>query len=173
MTPATAMRLWEISDELGEIGALVAEGGGELTDEMAARLDAMEGAFEEKVVNIALFVRECETRAAGAKAEKDRLAAIEKANNAQADWYKSYLVQCMGASGIRKIEHAKARVRVQKSGTPSIAYHGEVDALPESFIRVVPESRSVDRKAITEAVRAGEDMPEGVIVSYSESAVIY
>lgn len=170
---AQPMRLWEIKDELQEIGALIVEGGGELTDELAARLDAMEGTFEEKVVNTALYVRQCELNAADAKAEKDRLAAIQKAYERQVAWYKDYLVYCMNGAGIKKVETPRARVRVQQSGTPSIDYQGEIDALPESFVRVVPESRSVDKKAMTQALRDGEELPEGVVVRYSESAVIY
>lgn len=165
--------LWAITDELAEVGALIADGDGELTPELEARLDSLEGALEGKVERIALFIRESETLADGAKAEKDRLAAIEKAHRRKVDGLKEYLLRCLPAAGRERVETAKVRVRLQKSGTPSIDYRGDLDALPPSFVRVVPESRAVDKKAITQAIRDGEPMPEGVVVSYSTSVVLF
>lgn len=164
--------LWAITDELAEVGALIADNDGELTPELEAKLDSLEGALEAKVERIALYIRESETRADAAKAEKDRLAAIQKANQRKADGLKEYLLRCMTGAGVDRVETHRARVRVQRSGTPSIEYWGDLDALPVSFVRVVPESKVVDKKAITQAVRDGEAMPEGVVVTYSNSVRI-
>lgn len=163
-----ANTLWAITDELAEVGALIADGDGELTPELEARLDALEGALEEKVERIALYIRESETLAAGAKAEKDRLAAIQKAHERKVDGLKTYLLRCLSSAGVKRVETAKARVWSQKSGTPSIDYHGDLDALPADFVRVIPESKQLDKRAITDAIRDGETPPDGVVVSYSE-----
>src|SRR5690606_26172860 len=119
-------------------------------------------------------VRHCETLADGAKAEKDRLAAIEKAWKRQADGLKTYLLRCLMSAGVQRVETARARVRLQRSGTPSVDYHGDLDALPPEFVRVVPESRVLDKQAITARVRENKDatLPEGVVVSYSTSVRI-
>lgn len=164
--------LWAITDELAEVGALIADGDGELTPELEAKLDALEGALNDKVERIALYIRESETLADGAKAEKDRLAAIQKAHQRKADGLKEYLLRCMSGADVDRVETSKARVRLQKSGTPAIDYHGDLDALPADFVRVVPESRVIDKKAITQAIRDGEEPPEGVVVSYSTSVRI-
>jgi hypothetical protein len=172
MMEAKTTTLWAITDELAEVGALIADNEGELTPDLEARLDALEGALEEKVERIALFIRESETLADGAKSEKERLYAIEKAHRRKADGLKEYLLRCMSGAGRERVETARARVRLQKSGTPSIDYHGDLDALPADFVRVVPESRVLDKKAITQAIRDGETPPEGVTVSYSTSVRI-
>lgn len=170
---STAMKLWEITDELDEIGALIAEAGGELTPEMEERLDATEEALKAKVESVALFIRDRELEAKKAKEEKDRLAAIQKAHENTVEGLKTYLLRCLSRAGVEKVETHRARVRRQTSGTPSIDYHGDVDALPEDFVRVIPERRSVDKKAITQAIRDGEDPPEGCVVTYSEYVRIF
>lgn len=164
---ARSKALWALTDELAEVGALIADEGGELTPELEARLDALEGALEAKVERIALYIRESQTLADGAKAEKDRLAAIEKAHTRKVDGLKEYLLRCMSGAGRERVETSRARVRLQRSGTPSIDYAGDLDALPGSFVRVVPESKVLDKQAITQAIRDGEDPPEGVVVRYS------
>ncbi len=169
---ATAKRLWEVTDELAEVGALIAEAGGELTPELEERLARSEGAFESKVESVALFIRHSELEADNAKAEKERLAAIQKHHENAVRGLRTYLLRCLSTAGVQKVETHRARVRIQKSGTPSIQYGGDLGVLPPSFVRVVPETRELDKKAITEALRAGEELPEGIQVSYSNSVRI-
>ncbi len=164
--------LWEIADELMDVGALIAEGGGELTDELLARLEAVEGSLESKVERIALFIQDLSGDAEKAKTEEKRLAAIHKYYARQATGLKAYLGRCMASADVRKIETPKVRVRLQKSSTPSVSYRGELEALPDSFIRVVPESRVLDKKVATQAFKDGEELPEGLEVTYSESVRI-
>lgn len=171
-TATAPRRLWEIADELGEIEALVAEGGGELTPDLEARLNAMEGAFETKVENIALMAREAKLEGEKAKVEKERLAAIQKRNEATMTWAKKYLHGCMVSAGVRRVETHRATVRIQKSGTPAIDYTGDLMDLPRQYVRVIPESVVLDKAALTETVRAGGEVPDGVRVTYSESLVI-
>lgn len=161
------MKLWEIADELVRIAEDIVEAGGELTPDLEARLAAHEGALESKVEAIALLVRQREVDAEAAKAEETRLGAIRRAHERTAVSLKGYLLACLSAAGVQRVETPLARVRVQRSGTPSINYGGEVTALPEWARKHVPESWDIDRKAILEAVRAGDDVPEGVVVAYS------
>ncbi|MEQ1573096.1 MAG: siphovirus Gp157 family protein [Vicinamibacterales bacterium] len=171
-TATAPKRLWEIADELGEIEALVAENEGVLTPDLEARLDALEGTFESRVESIALMAREAKLDAEKAKAEKDRMAAAQKRNEATVAWAKKYLHECLIKAGTRRVETHRATVRIQKSGTPSIDYAGDVMELPRQFVRVIPESVTVDKAALTEVVRAKGEIPEGVVVTYSESVVI-
>lgn len=163
-----SMKLWEITDELAEIGALLSEAEGELTPELEQRLDAMSGAFDGKVESIALFVRHSKLEAEKAKAEKDRLAAIEKFHARQADGLLTYLLRCMTAAGVTSVDTHRARVRVQKSGTPRVTFAGDVDELPQAFVRIIPEKHELDRGAVTEAFRAGKELPDGIRVEFSQ-----
>lgn len=165
--------LWAITDELSEVGALIAEAGGELSPELEARLDAAEGAFEDKVERVVLYIRHVQLLADNAKAERDRLAKIQKYWESQAEGLKNrYLLGALARAGVKRVETERARVRVQKSG-PSIEYHGDLSALPESFVRVVPETKVLDRSALLEVARAGLTLPDGVTAIYGQSVVIY
>ena len=158
MEAAQPLKLWELTDELEAIAAEVMEAEGELTPEMEERLEAIEGAWEEKVERVALKVRELEALAKAAKEEADRLGAIQKAYQRGADGLKSYLHVQLHKREVPKVETARARVRVQKNGRPSILWTRELDELPETF-------RKVEVKCDTQAAyrewKEGGELPEG------------
>jgi hypothetical protein len=156
-------KLWAISDELEEIGALLAEAGGELTPDLEARLDAVEGEFLAKVERVALYIRECERMAEGAKVEKDRLARIQKANESTADGLKRYLLAHLERHGRDKVDTYRARVRRSPS-PPSYRWAGDTyEAIPEPFRRTrVTHSLNVD--AVKEAIMEGAPLPPEIMV---------
>ena len=154
-------KLWAISDELEEIGALLAENGGELTPDLEARLEAVEGEFLQKVERVALYVRECERMAEGAKVEKDRLAAIERANKRTADGLKAYLLAHLERHGRDKVDTSRARVRRSLS-PPSYRWTGDdYEKIPAPFrrTRVV---HTLDVDAVKQAQSNGEPIPAEV-----------
>lgn len=157
---ATA-RLWQIADELDEIAELIAEGGGELTPELEARLDALDGAFDEKVERVALVVRERIAFAEAAKMEEERLGAIRKAHERAADGLKRYLLMQMQRTDHLKVETPRARVRVQRNSVPSIAWTRPVEELPEAYRRV---TIAPDIARVREDVKLGATVPEGFVV---------
>jgi len=156
-------RLWEIGAELELIGDLIAENGGEITTETEARIEALEGAFESKVERIALYVRECAGRAAAAKAEKDRLAAIQRHHEAAAAGLKRYMLNQMRRLGIPRVETPRARVRVQKNGQPSISWTKSLDELPLAYQRITV---TPDVELVRDQLMAGDEPPEGFSVDY-------
>ena len=164
--------LWAISDELDAIAERIAEAGGEITPELEAELDAVEGDFTAKVERVALFVRQLEVDADGAEVEEKRLAGIKQANKNKAAGLKSYLLEVLTKNGRDKVDTQRARVRIQKSGTPAIHYTGDLLDLPVQFVRVVPESLTLNKVALTEVVRAAGQLPDGVSVTYSKSVRI-
>src|SRR3990167_9709297 len=75
--PMTAtLKLYELADVYEGIAEALIENGGELTPDLAAQLDAIEGAFEAKVERVALSVRNLVATADAADAEAARLAAL-------------------------------------------------------------------------------------------------
>lgn len=173
MEASKSRSLWAITDELSEIGALIADAGGELSPELEARLEAIEGQFETKVENTVLYIRHVEMLAANAKAEKDRLDKIAKYWQSQADGLKDrYLLAALTKAGVRKVETGRARVRIQKSG-PAIEYRGDLLDLPKQYVRVVPETLELDKKSLQAVARAEGELPVGVTATYSQSVVIY
>lgn len=150
--------LWAITDELAEVGALIAEAGGEITDELAARLDGIEGSLSEKVERIALYIREAELEAEKAKAEKDRLYWIEKHHATKAAGLKKYLMTCMSKAGEYAIDTHRARVRIQKNSKPTVRWTKSPHELPDGYRRT---TIAPDLSAVHEDLNAGASPPEG------------
>jgi hypothetical protein len=155
--------LWDISNDLEAIAAELGEAGGELTPELEARLDALEGAFEAKVERVALASRSYLASAEAAKLEEARLAAIRKAYEARSDGLKRYLLASMRRVGTLKVETPRARVRVQKNGQASITWTHDLDALPDAYRRVTV---TPDLALVRDTLKAGGEPPEGFAVDY-------
>lgn len=155
------LKLWEITDEIQEIGELIAEAGGELSPEMEARLDAMEGALETKVENIALFVKESEANAAAALIEANRLSGIAKRFTTKAEGLKSYLLFALRRSGRSSVKTLRVTVREQKNSRPAIRCALAPEMVPEKFRRV---STTVDLALAYEEWKRGNELPNGFVV---------
>lgn len=160
----TRLKLWEITEELDAIGEALIEGGGELTPELEARLDALEGEFERKVERIALYVQECNANAAAVKLEADRLTARARAFERKADGLKNYLLFTMKRADWDKLTTPLVSVGVQKNSRPSIRWPGDPATAPEAFRRTIVQ---VDGQAAYEAYRAGDPL-EGFQVVVGE-----
>lgn len=165
MTPATAT-LWEISDELLEIEAQIHEAGGEITPEIEAQLDALEGSFHDKVERIALLIEERVGDAEKARGQEQRLASIRKAHEGSAKELKGYLERCMAAAGIDRVERPNCRVRRYKNSTPSVICTLGTDEIPADYVRVIPETRALDSSKVVEDFKAEAELPEGIEVVY-------
>jgi hypothetical protein len=157
------MRLFEISGAIVAIEDRIIEAGGEITPEIEAELNAMEGSFEEKAVAVAAVVQNLSGLADAARGEEKRIAALRKARENGADRLKRYLRDCMVVTGTKKIESGAFNIGLQAS-PPSVTCMLDASELPERFVRVIPETREVDKKALIDAYKAGEEIPTGVIV---------
>lgn len=114
------MRLYEITDELREIEHQLIESFGELTPEIEARLEKLQGARKEKVQNICRLVQNLQRTAEAAIAEASRLGELAKARKAGADRLKNYLRQEMVQLGEQRYETDLFRVSRCKNSRPSI-----------------------------------------------------
>ena len=163
------MKLWELTNELEMLGDEIAECGGEITELMEQRLDGMEGAFEAKVENVALYIREMLVNAEAAKMEETRIAAIRRAHESTAKSLKKYLQMCLERADMPKVNTPKARVRIQRNSQPSCVFTGEIHDLPDVFQKVTV---SLDKKAVlneweaTSADPTKREAPEGFDITF-------
>lgn len=157
------MRLYEMSGAIAAIEDAIIDADGELTDEIAAQLDAIEGTFESKVEACAFAIRNMETLADAAKIEETRIASLRKSRESGARRLKGYLQTCMEIACREKVETAAFKIALQKS-PPSVVVDCDPSDLPSEYIRVIPESYEVDRKAIIADYKAGASLPAGVSV---------
>lgn len=160
-----ALKLWEIASELDQIEALIHENGGELSPEIEAELDRLEGEFDAKAERVGLYFRELLASADVAKAEKDRLAGIERRFRNSAEGLRHYLHTQMRLLEIREIKTPRVSISVRQN-PESIHVAGDPSTLPEEFRRVKVEA---DKAALKAAHKEGRELPAGVTVECGES----
>lgn len=120
-------------------------------------LESMSGDLEHKAQNVAMMVRSLEADAAAvkqwAKDANDRAKAIE----ARAEAMRDYLAQNMTACGIEKIEGPGVKISFRKSSAVVI---DEPGLIPSEFMKTPePPPPAPDKKAIGDAIKAGQEVP--------------
>lgn len=150
--PARKLSLMELTAEYERIMAEVDEAEGEVTPEIAARLDAFNVDYPTKVAAYALLIV---TRSSSEKAtdhvtktftaRRDRLrrsvAALKKA-----------LHESLEATGQKRVVAPTATVWIQANGQAALEITGEV---PKEYTRTVVEP---DEALIREKLQAGEKL---------------
>lgn len=131
----------------------------DLPDEVIAdTLEGLAGALEVKATNVAMFIKNLETSAEAIKQAEANMAARRKAIENRAGRIRQYLQYQMERTGVTKIECPYFKVAV-RDNPPSVVIDQE-GSLPERFMRVPePPPPAPDKKAIAQALKAGEDVP--------------
>lgn len=130
-------KLWELSEEIREVMDALEESGGELTDEIEERLEAVDEAFEGKVENTAIAIEIMQSRAAARKEQADKLKQAARALENSADSLKDYLHAQMQAAGVNSIEGDRKKVNVQR-GSYSVRKTKDLspDRIPAAYRKV-------------------------------------
>lgn len=156
--------LFQISNDLLALEAILAEVGGEITDDDAGA--ALEKFFDElgaerdaKIDNYCALIRELEARAEAREAEAKRLTALAGSDANNAKRLKNRLKAFFEIQEISKLDTARFRVAVQKNGgaLPLVIpaeWDDDPAAAPEAFQR---RTIVLDREAIREAIRNDEE----------------
>lgn len=159
------MNLYEISNAIVEAynSAIDAETG-EIIDEAAlAALDALEMARDEKVENIACWIKDINAEAAAIKTEKQALAARQAAAERKAESLKRYVQNALAGETFKS---AKVAISYRKSESVQIA---EGAMLPEKYLTYVePTPNKVELK---KALKAGEIIEGATLVTNSNMQI--
>ena len=114
-------------------------------------LDGMD--IDTKIENICKVIRNLDANATAYKAEKDRLAAKEKAAKNGIERLKESVLNYMLTVNKKKVEAGVFTVSSGVSKSVEIIYE---DMLDEKFF--IPQPDKVDKTAITKAIKAGEEV---------------
>jgi len=153
------LKLYELADAYEQIAEALIENGGELTPELAAGLDAIEGAFEAKVERVALYVRNLLVTADAADAEAVRLGALARSRRQGAEGLKGYLMAQLDRVEKPKVETPLVVVRIQQNSRPAIQWPDTLP-IPEGYQRVTV---SLDGQKAYSDWKAGT-LPSGFVV---------
>jgi hypothetical protein len=129
-----------------------------------AALAELDGEIEDKADNIAKFIKSLEGEIEQIKAERQRLAALEKSKNNNIDRLKTYLYDQMKSINKTKFKTPLFSFGIQKN-PPS------VDILDESVIEemyLIPQPPKIDKAKMMEDLKSGFKV-DGVVIKQGES----
>lgn len=128
---------------------------------IADTIEAESGALEEKAQRVAYAPKILDAEADAIEAAAKEMVARAKAKRTRAANIREYLKTCMEVAGVSKIECSHFAITIKKN-PPSVDVWDEKQ-IPEKFMRLpepLPPPVAVpDKKAIMEAIKAGEDVP--------------
>lgn len=125
---------------------------------IADTLESLSGDLETKAVNVAMFARNLEASARSIKDAEQAMAERRKAIEKKAEHLRAYLLNCMQATQISKIECPYFTLTIKKN-PPAVVIEDEAQ-IPAAFMRQPdPPPPAVDKKAIGEALKAGHEVP--------------
>lgn len=125
---------------------------------IADTLDGMSGDLEAKATNTAMVIRNLEASAYAIQEAEKQMATRRKAIENRAARVKDYLLANMMVAGIQKIECPHFKLAVRENPAAVEVY--EPGLIPSQFMRQPePPPPAVDKAAIKEALKAGQDVP--------------
>lgn len=122
---------------------------GEIID--AEKLNALFMEKNQKIENIALWIKNLQADALAYKAEKDAFAARQKAAESKVESLKAWLVSALGG---QKFSTAKCAVSFRKSEAVQV---DDVNSIPAEWTRI-KTTIEPDKTAIKAAIKAGQEI---------------
>ncbi len=170
------MTLYQRTDALIALDALIADNDGEVTPEQEAELAALTGSIAGKAEAVAAKRAECLATADACIDEAARLSKRAKTLQARAQWLERYLLTELANVGMQKV--TGERFTISRTWNPPKAVplidaptmRADLAALPEPIrecVRVTPaqaESYAWDRAALAKLAKTSPDALDGVAI---------
>jgi hypothetical protein len=148
---STTLKLYEIPAAFAALDARLEDAGGELTPELAAELDALEGTLEARAEALAALIQQHQLTADAFRAEALRLAAAQAAHANAAGRLRDYLRAHLEVMGRPRLDAGAFRLRV-RANPAAIRWEGDPEAIPGPYRRVRYE---LDSEAARRDLAAG------------------
>lgn len=161
------MKLYELSNNVIGLRDMLDD---EMIDDQTFldTLEGIEGEIEAKTENLLKFEREILADVSAIDAEIKRLTRIKSARQNRAKALREYLRFNMDRSGITKIASPMFTATL-KAPSKVLVVENE-DEIPEEYWRV-KTTRSLDRKAVLDALKEGVEIP-GATIGESKRALL-
>ena len=121
------------------------------------KFEALQMERNEKLENIALWVKNLLSEAEALKAEEKAFAERRKAAENKAESLKRYLDSALNG---QKFNTTRVSISYRKSTSVEV----DESKLPAKWMREIPATHVVDRAEITKALKAGEKIDGAVLV---------
>jgi hypothetical protein len=156
-------KLYELTDEYATLLSKVAELEGEVTPEMDQLLQVVGGEINVKIENIAKLVKNLEGDMDAFKNESGRLYDKAKSAKNHIDWLKGYMKSAMEKANISEVKGEVLKIAIRPS-QPSVVVLDD-RMIPTEFVRVIPETKEPDKRAIIANYKAGGEQIPGTQIA--------
>ena len=156
----SAPTLYGITAELNGILAQLEELGGEITPEIEQALAINEEQFVAKAEDYGHAILNLKGMAAAAKAEKERLAALQKFYENAQKRLTDALSNAMQVFGHDKVENATMRLSLRHSTATEV---DDIDQVPAEY-KTTKVEVVADKTAIKKAIQDGIEVPGAHLV---------
>ncbi len=145
--------LFNIQQEYLELASALEHG--EVTPELETQLAITETALQTKAVGYAHIIREGKANIAAMKDEIARIQGLLKSEQNKVDRLETAISNAMQMFGVHEVKTPLVKLSFRRSE----AVVGDANAaLPDEFVRVVPEQRKPDLPAIKSAIKEGREV---------------
>lgn len=155
-----APSLYGITAELSNILAQLEELGGEITPEIEQALAINEEQFVAKAEDYGHAILNLKGMAAAAKAEKERLAGLQKFYENAQKRLTDALSTAMQVFGHDKVENATLRLSLRRTTATEV---DDLDQIPAEY-KTTKVEVVADKTAIRKAIQSGEAVPGAHLV---------
>lgn len=131
---------------------------GEIDPEMARKLDDLQLLKDEKIENIACFIKNLEAEASAIEAEEKALKARRERDTRRAEWLRTYLADMLGG---QKASSPRFSVSWRKSEAVTIDSEAELIrwATFDHDELLNYKEPTINKTAVKQALKAGEAIP--------------
>ena len=152
--------LYGITAELNDILAQLEELGGEITPELEQALAINEEQFVAKAEDYGHAILNLRAMAVAAKAEKDRLATLQKFYENAQKRLADALSSAMQVFGHDKVENGTLRLSLRRTTATEV---DDIDQVPQ-FFKTEKVEVVADKTAIKKAIQDGIEVPGARLV---------
>jgi hypothetical protein len=164
-------KLYELTDRYNIIkGMLDSDIEGITQESVTQTLASIQDKITDKIASIGKLVLELKSDAEAIKTEEERLAKRRAAATSKIEWLKSYLLTEMQGCNVFKVKQDVISVSVQDN-LPSVELI-DISQVPEQYVRIIPEVREPDKKAITEHFKQTGEIVSGVNMILDKKHVV-
>ena len=143
---------------------LIDEETGEITDvdefeALKAEIDGLQMAREQKISNVACWIKNLNAEAEAIKTEKQNLAKRQQALERKSENLKKYLEYALHGE---KFEDARCKISYRRSEGIHFCEGFDGESLPDEFVKVEKKAKLTE---IKNAIKEGREIPGVSLVS--------
>ena len=159
------MRLYDLTGALLDIQTMLEEGVPE--EQLTDTISEITESFNDKAVGVISIIKNMDGFINNLKAEEERLRSKRASTEKKIAFLKSYLIENMVSSGLKKAGNDILSARVI-AGKPMLNLVNE-DLIPDDF-RTITVVSAIDKKGLLAKLKEGEEV-EGAEIGTSKTGI--